>query len=216
MPLGTKPSSMTPADLVRRRERLRLAKRLHDQPIQTLAVLLMQLSEFSAQSGKPAIPESDDWVLSIQELARELRQFVRQLQFHPEPDLEPEKYFRGVINNAAILNAVVMMDFTLESNRYWPVAVLELFGLAISELLTNAQQHSGATQICVAVAETELSYRLCVVDDGCGFNLAEIPQDEPTGLNDLRWRCEEIEGSLTIESAKGQGARIVLQLPKGR
>jgi len=48
---------------------------------------------------------------------------------------------------------------------------------------------------------------LCVCDDGCGFDTAQIPPDH-LGLGIMRERAGEIGAALTINSQPGAGTQI--------
>jgi len=75
----------------------------------------------------------------------------------------------------------------------------------LSEGLSNAARHSGAGEIRVTVSVTEHQVELVIQDDGCGF-------EEPvrvSGIANMRHRAELLGGTCTIQSAPGEGTRIV-------
>jgi signal transduction histidine kinase len=57
---------------------------------------------------------------------------------------------------------------------------------AFTELLNNAIDHSGGTQVTVSMRQTPLHLQLLVSDDGCGlFDASRPPTPSPT----RRWPC---------------------------
>jgi signal transduction histidine kinase len=79
----------------------------------------------------------------------------------------------------------------------------------VSEALTNAVKHSGATGAEVRAQASEGALRVEIRDDGKG---GAMP-DRGTGLVGLRDRVAALSGSLEIESPLGGGTRIVMTLP---
>jgi two-component system sensor histidine kinase DegS len=57
--------------------------------------------------------------------------------------------------------------------------------------------------------------QLIVRDDGCGFDSQTIPRvaSDHFGLVGMRERVEQIGGSLSINSSKGAGTEVVVNVP---
>jgi|ERR1700733_238544 len=79
----------------------------------------------------------------------------------------------------------------------------------VSEALTNAAKHSGAStaQVTVAVSNDMLHVR--VHDDGTGGADAA----RGSGLIGLRDRIEALAGTMTVDSPPRQGTSIVAEIP---
>ncbi|MGH3248781.1 MAG: sensor histidine kinase [Trebonia sp.] len=84
--------------------------------------------------------------------------------------------------------------------------------------LANVVTHADAT-----TAEVTLSYlgdhvAVDIVDDGAGFDPDRLPVADPDGggfgLAAMRARMDALGGTLTIESAPGQGTALAAQLPR--
>jgi signal transduction histidine kinase len=82
--------------------------------------------------------------------------------------------------------------------------------------LANTVQHArvGRVELTLSYMETEVA--LDVVDDGCGFDPGTIPVagdgGAGFGLAAMRARIRALSGSLTIESAPGQGTALAVTL----
>ena len=50
--------------------------------------------------------------------------------------------------------------------------------------------------------------RLCIADDGIGFDYAQARQNGGMGLQTMQTRAELIGGTLLVETAPGQGSQI--------
>jgi two-component system nitrate/nitrite sensor histidine kinase NarX len=53
-----------------------------------------------------------------------------------------------------------------------------------------------------------------VGDDGCGFDLAQVPADR-LGLGIIRERAQAIGATIEIESQPGQGTRVTVAWREG-
>ena len=80
----------------------------------------------------------------------------------------------------------------------------------IQEALTNAQRHSGARSVSVALRMEGSELVTEVSDDGRGFGAETLPG---VGLSSMRERAAAIGGRLEIESEEGQGTRVRLRVP---
>ena len=82
----------------------------------------------------------------------------------------------------------------------------------VQEALHNCEKHSGARKVRVTVRQLNDSLLAEVEDDGCGFASTER-RSTGLGLLGMRERSANAGGSLNIDSAPGQGTRIVLRIP---
>lgn len=84
----------------------------------------------------------------------------------------------------------------------------------VQEGLTNAFRHADARNIRVGASRDGERLRISVEDDGAG-----LPADFSgggLGLRGMRERVGALGGTLTIENARGGGARLVAELPTAR
>jgi signal transduction histidine kinase len=85
----------------------------------------------------------------------------------------------------------------------------------VTEALTNAEKHAGATRVRLRVAVAGELLDLEVHDDGAGFEPSAPagPDAGHLGLTVMRRRAEEAGGSLDVRSAPGAGTVVELKLP---
>jgi signal transduction histidine kinase len=82
------------------------------------------------------------------------------------------------------------------------------------EAMDNAVKHSGvmeapSIQIDVTLERGDSYARLCVCDDGVGFDVEEVlTQQYKWGLRRLRDTLRQMGGSLALDSAPGKGTTV--------
>ncbi len=85
------------------------------------------------------------------------------------------------------------------------------------ELLINVMKHSEARWACVKFDRVEDRARICVEDDGTGFDAAMAGRGfSPSGgfgLFNIREYLRHAGGNLRIESIPGGGTEVVLTVP---
>ncbi|HTP20472.1 MAG TPA: GAF domain-containing protein, partial [Solirubrobacteraceae bacterium] len=79
----------------------------------------------------------------------------------------------------------------------------------VSEALTNAVKHSEATSVAVEIEVADAVLRIVVQDDGVGG--AEFARG--SGLLGLRDRVEALGGRIALESERGAGTSLSVELP---
>ena len=92
-----------------------------------------------------------------------------------------------------------------------PVAAAT-FGHVLREALLNTLQHSQAAKVAVRVSASG-GVLLQVADDGIGYD-SKGTSEGHFGITGMRERAVAAGGSLEIESARGAGTRIVMELPQ--
>jgi len=94
-----------------------------------------------------------------------------------------------------------------------PPAVTAAAMRVLSEALANAEKHAAASSVRVQIAFEGGSLRLCVVDDGVGFDAHRAALEGHFGLGVMNSRAVEAGGSLAVDSSPGSGTTVTLTLP---
>jgi len=88
---------------------------------------------------------------------------------------------------------------------------------AVREFLINVTKHARAQNVKVSIQSDETSVRICVEDDGIGFNTSEttfpLSNHNSFGLFSIKERLNSVGGHLEINSTPGHGTRIILHIP---
>jgi signal transduction histidine kinase len=88
---------------------------------------------------------------------------------------------------------------------------------AAREVLHNVAKHAQARQVSIRVQRGDGRLRVTIEDDGIGFDATSLAATagggRGFGLFNIRERLAHLGGCLEIQSAPGQGTRIVLVAP---
>jgi signal transduction histidine kinase len=102
---------------------------------------------------------------------------------------------------------------TIEGTRYPLPCDVEINLLRIAqEAFVNALKHAHANAVQVELTFGSQAVRLCVRDDGRGFN-PELQSEKGFGLVGMRERIQSLGGRLTIASQPGQGTEVIAVVP---
>lgn len=201
-------------------ERQRVALEIHDG----IGQVLTSASLFAADLDQVVPEEYRERVARVQELIRraiaESRALVWSLR---PPDLERLGLVPAIEHLAENLRdrgaaAIHVLDET--GGRRVPEDVETVAFRIVQEALNNAVKHAGASQISVIVGMRDGRLSVVVEDDGRGFDVGSVDRAELElaggfGLRGMRERAELIGGVLAIESTKGVGTTIRLEVPVG-
>nr|WP_063775109.1 sensor histidine kinase [Streptacidiphilus anmyonensis] len=204
-------------------ERARLAREIHDTLAQGLSsiVLLARSTESALPAGADAAAERVREIgATAGENLAEARRFVAALT---PPSLQDATLPEALRRVTAGCGPVPQVSFHLDGEPY-PLAVeTEVALLRLTqEALANVQRHARAERAAVTLAYLDDQVTLDVFDDGVGF-APEAPAggaggagsaDRPRfGLHGMRERIAELGGTLTIESAPGEGTAVAAAIP---
>ena len=199
-------------------ERLRLARELHDDTIQSMIALKqrVQLAERSADdpSSKQALDELEK---IAEQTIENLRRITRALRPIYLEDLGMVAALEMLVKETSNLSGLTV-TFELDGieKRLSPQVELALYRIA-QEAISNVVRHANASQIILSLQFGETSV-MQVVDDGTGFKAPQTSSDFASsghfGLMGMYERAELIGANLTINSGLGHGTFITIAYPE--
>ena len=87
----------------------------------------------------------------------------------------------------------------------------------VRELLHNVAKHAAARKAKISLNKMDDNIRICVEDDGIGFDPSEIESDPGStggfGLFSVRERLNFLKGNLEIRSGSGRGTQAIVTVP---
>lgn len=200
-------------------ERRKLAREIHDGPAQLLnsVVLRINVCQRLFETDPSRVQEE---LTQLKELVRLSLQDVRKIIFDLRPmaldDLGLVPAIRAFLKEFQARTGIEA-DFSAfgHERRYDSAFEVAVFRL-VQEALNNVYKHAGAARAWVKVETHGQELRLTVRDDGAGFDPEAVLQagrGTKFGLVGMRERAELLGGSLELQSAPGQGTRLVVTFP---
>ena len=191
-------------------ERRRIAADLHDGAVQSLAGVSYSLSA-AASDAPPGLAQV------LREAATKTREGIRELRSLLVEIYPPELHRQGLEAALGDLLAPcasrgLETSLRVEPEDDLPEDVQALFFRAAQEALRNVVKHAGAQKVEVTVECQNGRARLCVADDGTGFDPEQGPEGAHFGLRLLRDLVREIGGKLDVESSPGRGTSLKLEV----
>ena len=195
------------------RERLRLASEIHDGLAQDLALAMRELSLLESK------PSEELAAASAERLRDAVASAHRVVRARLE-DLLVSVPLGGVQAAVEEICERRGRELPLDFEISGPAVDVSPETMAVvvrvlTEALTNAERHAAADRITVRLQLDDDLLHLVIADDGAGFavDAAGGPGEGHFGLTLMRERARSVGGSLTVQSAVGEGARVSLRVP---
>ncbi|HMU61236.1 MAG TPA: PAS domain-containing protein [Gemmatimonadales bacterium] len=195
-------------------ERALLARELHDDVTQRLAVLAIDVGRAEAAAPHPADATA---MREIRHGLIRLSEDVHALAYQLHPSVLEElglaEALRAECERVGRRDPLALtVDIDPVSTDLNREAALCLFRVA-QEALSNVSHHARARSASVTLRPMSGGWLLAVRDDGVGFALDQRTPARTLGLTSMRERVRLVNGSLDIESAPGQGTTVVAWVP---
>jgi len=192
-------------------ERARIARELHDDINQRLAMLAVELEQLKEN---PSEIES-----RVQDLRKQTAEISNDVQALSHDLHSSQLEYLGVVGGMKSWckefaeRQKLEIDFRSDVSSVLPGAVgLSLFRV-LQEALSNAIKHSGVKQIEVQLREDSREIHLVIRDLGRGFDVEVASQGKGLGLTSMRERVRLVNGTISIESKSMSGTTIHVLVP---
>ncbi|MBK0392530.1 PAS domain-containing sensor histidine kinase [Ramlibacter algicola] len=195
-------------------ERGRIARELHDDLGQLLTGLRLQVDGLAQHGGTRPVA---DCVQLVDRAIEHTRRLALNLRPAVLDDLGLEPALEWMLDQQARpAGWETTFASDLRGQRFAPDLETTCFRIA-QEALTNAARHAGAKHVSLSLRLRGERLRLEISDDGAGFDppgQASVQErGRHFGLVSLRERARLAGGSLSIDSVRGSGTRIVADFP---
>ena len=196
-------------------ERRRIARELHDDIGQRLALLTIELARLQQSSSNPS--EFPGRIAKIQmqtsEVAADVQSLSHQLHSSKLQYLGLPAALRGFCQEFS-KQQKVEVDFKAQDlpTSLSPEISLCFFRV-LQEALHNAAKHSGVRHFEVDLWTTPDEIHLTIIDSGVGFDVEAVKSGGGLGLISMRERLKILNGILRVESRLERGTTIHASVP---
>ena len=199
------------------KERSRIARELHDDICQRLALLSLELEqadESSNGSGARGNTQINDIRRHCAEIATDVQALSHELHSSKLDYLGVVAAIRSFCREFSKQQSVYV-EFTDENvSNHLPRDISLCLFRVTQEALHNSVKYSGASRFAVRLCDTEDGIQLEVRDSGIGFDVEAVMKDAGLGLVSMKERVHLVNGTLAIESKPNKGTRIVARVPR--
>ncbi len=194
------------------RERQKLASELHDSVGQTILAAKLNFNSFLMNPEKSR-DRYETGLSLIDRASEELREIYTNLYPSTLRDLGLEATIRWYARNFLELKNI-HADLSIRLKEKLPHHIeVNLFRI-IQELFTNIVKHSRASLVRLDLKAQGGEISLLVEDNGVGFSPQEVRiKSGGYGLENLRSRVEDLEGSFLLEATPGEGTQTEIRIP---
>ncbi|MBQ4901492.1 sensor histidine kinase [Paenibacillus sp. Marseille-P2973] len=202
-------------ELVKREERMRIARDLHDTLGHTLSLITLKsqlVEKLVLKDPERAQTEAGEIQRTSRAALRQVRELVSDMRAVSVAEGLAEA---GEILRAADISLDIEGDAALESVSDLTQNILSL---CIKEAVTNIVKHSEASRCFITISTTDAVVKVSVEDNGnvleTGDTIAAAAKVDPgNGLKGMAERLSLIDGSLSLSSGEKNGLRLLVTVP---
>lgn len=198
-------------------EKSRISQELHDSIGGLLSVMKLHFQSLEKKISSSET-ETQNRLQGIKEMIDKAVQEVRRISKNLRTGLLASFGIEAALNDLrdtvqssgqATFRLVV---FGFDAEERLPYAMeLALYQIT-QELVSNTLKHANASKIEVDLIHHQNRITLMVSDDGIGFLRTSI-HNSGQGLNSIEHRVHSLHGEFSIDSGKGNGTTITIDLP---
>ena len=219
MPATSEPGE-SEREAVRREERARIARDLHDGVAQTLYFMALKAD----MARQQLVQQPQQIAIELKEIGQTARQVIREvrrtifalrpLEWSANGFLPALHQFVTGFAEQVGWQATVDID---ESDPAVPARLEPTIFRLVQESLNNVAKHAHASEIRVRIYHDGLNgqLRVEIQDNGCGFEPATV-DGRGLGLGQLRTRVKTSGGEFQVESEPARGTVISAHFPAAR
>jgi PAS domain S-box-containing protein len=196
-------------------ERTRIARELHDDINQRLALLALELNQLREKHND--LPsEARDHVLELQQMTADLCSGVYALSHELHfSTLDLLGLPKGMSSWCKTFGERHKIEIDFKNGDVpkppWEISLC-LFRV-LQEAVHNAAKHSGVKRVDVQLVEKSGEIHLIVSDSGKGFDIEAASQSRRLGLTSMQERVRLVGGTIVIESKPMGGTAIRVRVP---
>ncbi|MCL6265702.1 tetratricopeptide repeat-containing sensor histidine kinase [Flagellimonas myxillae] len=195
-------------------EKKRISEELHDSVLGDLLSIRMFMGVLNNDNNEEAVSKRADMIEKLREVEEEIRTISHELS-----NASYEKFYNFIVSLEELIGTIssssgIKCSFTFDDHVEWDALdgdiKINTYRI-VQESLKNSVKHAQCKQATISFTLEDGLLTLTIQDDGVGFEVNKGRNG--IGLRNLTSRAEKINGSLQVESQKGEGTTITVQIP---
>jgi two-component system NarL family sensor kinase len=198
------------------KERIRLAKELHDGVGPLLSIAKFQLENAMKQTKFISIEQETLFQNTnnmIDDAAREIRTVSHDLMPNALLMQGLVSAVRDFVNRLSLSGKVkVSLDVANLDERLPQLTETVLYRV-LQELVGNVIKHSDASSVQIQLIRHENELTMMVEDNGKGFETSQMPIFKGIGLKNIISRIDFLNGKVNFDSSPNRGTTVIVEVP---
>ncbi len=186
------------------KERMRIARELHDGIGQKLTVLRMNASLKQEENAKQ-IELLDSTIQEVREISHKMMPEILNLGL-----IAAVRDLCYKVNTAGLVKCDFICDNEAQNLKLSTEIDLSIYRI-VQEVVNNMLKHANAKRIEVNFTIIENNLKIAITDDGKGFDVKKINQSKGIGWSNIYTRARILKANLDVNSSD-KGTNIVLNL----
>lgn len=193
------------------KERLNIANELHDELGSLMSTIKMHFESIKTD-------KSDEIYHKTNQLIENAYKKIRNISHTKNSGVMANKGLvkavKDLANTFTITDKIAInVHENVSDQRIANSIELTLFRI-VQELINNTLKHAKAKHLEIYLTTDNDNLNIMIEDDGIGFDEAEVvKQKNGIGLLNIEKRIEQLGGKMVIESYKGKGTSVILDIP---
>ncbi len=198
---------------VRDEERRIIARELHDDCCQQLALSIITTNSIEQVTTKPV----SEKLRTLGTHLKRVLDTIRHVAYGMHPAMWEttgiEEAARAYIEDFTAVTQLPVSFTCRDVPAHLPQTITTCLFRTLQESLHNVVKYARASQITVNLEKAGETIRITITDDGKGFDPKHPESPRGLGLISMQERVQLFNGVLEIKSEPGKGATIQISLP---
>jgi len=196
-------------------ERQRIARELHDglgPDLASLNLRLLTIRRLLEREDHPTAGEIQEMAEQTQASIRDIRRLIQDLRPVALDELGLVPALREHLARCEQEHGLPL-EFVAREGERLPASIETALFRIVQEAVNNVFRHAGARHVSVTLIREPHQVRLCIADDGQGFDPQRSRSSKHVGLWSMRERVEQLGGRFEVRSTPGQGTTVTTVVP---
>jgi two-component system, NarL family, sensor kinase len=195
------------------KERIRIARELHDGIGQQLSAAKMNLSAFETKIKPTDRPGYDLLVQLVDDAVKEVRSVSHNMMPNALIRSGLASAVRDFVHKISTTDALkIDLQIIGLNNRLESTTETVLYRV-LQECVSNIVKHAQASHISIQLVQHNTHLNMLIVDNGKGFNTQLMNRVEGIGLKNMISRVQFLNGQIDFDSTIGKGTTVSIDIP---
>jgi signal transduction histidine kinase len=198
---------------VRDEERRVIARELHDDCCQQLALAIIKTNAIEQVSSKPVSDKLRALGTHLKQVLDTIRHVVHGMHPAMWETTGLEEATRNYIEDFTAVTQLPVSFSCRDVPAHLPQTIMNTLFRALQEGLHNVVKYAHASQVAVDLEHAGDMIRMTIADDGKGFDPKHAESPRGLGLISMQERVRLLLGTFEVKSQPGKGATVLISLP---